>query len=203
LIAYDGERSKRMLCFDGLNEAAHPFAEVFNRNAGKFRSLRDFALHPELPFGVIVEKGFYPDRDTRSAMSNEERQNLDIHALLLLRWDTDEPDGQLTAIHQQLLHLSSYLGIKRMGLAYPSFSPDGKWFIIGCFQYNMFDEVYFIAIPVDKKYPNFLDMDNLTVLSSGERMTSAAWAADPSAFVAANSGMSLKKWDLGNLREAP
>ena len=196
LIAYDGERSKRMLCFDGLNETAHPFAEAFNRNAGKFRSLRDFAVHPELPFGVIVE-----DTDI-----SEAPESMDTHYILLVRWDTDDPDGQLTAIHQKLmLLLCPLFNIKTeyFACAYPSFSPDGKWFVIGIFSYNTFTSPYFVAIPVSEKYPNFLNIDKLVVLGKVERMTSAAWTADPSAFVAANRGMSLKKWGLGNLREDP
>ncbi len=47
-----------MLCHTvELKPTTHPFAEIFNRNNRNFRKLKEFLIHPTLPFGIVVEIG--------------------------------------------------------------------------------------------------------------------------------------------------
>ncbi|MCL2183775.1 MAG: hypothetical protein FWB85_09940, partial [Chitinispirillia bacterium] len=94
LIAYDAFNSRNMLCFNGLTEIRHPFTDVFNSNKDKVGSVRGFAIHPELPFGIVVD-------DTRPT-----------HPLLFLRWNTNDPDEQFTTINHKLLPLAALFNIK-------------------------------------------------------------------------------------------
>jgi formylglycine-generating enzyme required for sulfatase activity len=216
LIAYDNSRTKEMRCFNvlsegdplakiynrnGINETTHPFAEVFNRNKDKIGkdalALRDFAIHPELPFGLVAAK---PARPASGAGKN-------ANALFLLRWDIETGDGQWTDISQKLLPLARLFGIKDAVFAYPSFSPDGEWFAIGCFNDDSSRNPYFIAIPAGKEFSDFLNMEELVALGQAKDILSINWATAPTALVVScggNNGKDAKisKWDLGELHNA-
>ena len=192
LIAYDGKTvfshhekdgSGNLRCFDSTGkETTHPFAEIFNRNKGNTIDIRDMAVHPELPFGLVVGRHDI----TR------------VHSLFLVRWDTVDTNEQFAALHYKLLLLAHIFDIpaKYFAITYTSFSPDGKWFVAGCFTYNGYSKPRFIAIPVSKKDPNFLDLDKLIILGKVEGMTALAWSTDPTAFVVADGSDHLYKWVL-------
>jgi hypothetical protein len=185
--------TKEMRCFDGIDTATHPFAEVFNRNKDKIYqdkggwSFRDFVIHPELPFGLVISQ--LPDEY--------------VNALHLVRWDTDDPDEQFTLLNPKLLPLTYHLGIENMALAYPSFSPDGKWFVVGYYEHDLFRSPNLIAIPVSKKSSEFLNIDELVVLGSTREVSTINWATAPTALVISDrSADGIRKWDLGELHNA-
>jgi hypothetical protein len=185
LFIYTRNTTKELVCYDGFNKTAHPFTEIFNNNKTSASDVRHFAIHPTLPFGIIVD---------------EARHTRPLH---FLRWNTNDPDEQFTTINHKLLPLAALFNIKAeyFAFSYPSFSPDGKWLVLGCFQYDMFDEVHFIAIPVDPENLEFLNMDELVVLGFVNGIKSLAWSTDPTAFIVSND-LLLYKWDLGELHNA-
>ena len=201
LIVYrkdeDDNGAGDMHCFDGLNEASHPFMEVFNGNKGDIKKVRDFKLHPELPFGVVIEYGRDdPPPDVPGAGY--------VHGFHLLRWDTDEPKERRKYLSRMLTPLFQHMDIRirdgsysAMALAYPGFSPDGKWFVMGCFESNLFSRPSFIAVPVGREYSDFLGMAKPAILGKVEGITSFAWAAP--ATLAVSGGQKVFKWDLGEL----
>ncbi|MDR2693796.1 MAG: hypothetical protein LBB74_06230 [Chitinispirillales bacterium] len=155
LFVYDKERRK-IVCTDGKESVSHPFSEIFNANAKLFHIVKDIAIHPNLPFVVIIEENIYG-----------------THDLVVLRWDiasSKEKAKQILSFGPILEELLALFGLKRLALAYQSFSPDGNWYVVGYVGRAVGNESrspHFVAIPVvlvDKKHPDFLDTDNLVVL---------------------------------------
>ena len=172
---------------------SHPFVEAFKRNFGigsKYVCpVLDFAIHPTLPFGVIIEDSSYGNIH---------------HRLMVVRWDVGKIDKQVEIYCDVLEDLVHEFGITNMELAYASFSPCGKWYVIGCISPDDPKSPHFTAIPVitpDKKHPMFLYWDNVVVLGQVKNMTSLAWTHDPTTFVASD-GELLHKWDLEELPNA-
>jgi hypothetical protein len=155
--------------------------------------VKDIAIHPDLPFGVIVEETFYK-----------------THDLVVLRWDiagSKKKDRRVLSFGQDMEELASLFGMEHLTLGYQSFSPDGNWYVVGFVESNDVDvpqNPYFVAIPVvtvDKKHPDFLDTDNLVILGQVAGMTSIAWTFEPTCYVVSN-GEILHKWDLDELPAA-
>jgi hypothetical protein len=197
LIAFDDGGTRTMRCFDGSGETAHPFAEVFNRNndwidKSEETGFKDFALHPELPFGIVAAT----------------RADMGTGTIFLVRWDIDDQDKQFSSVSGKLSRLASLLGKKRRFMRYAalSFSPDGEWLVLGCFTDNSYDEALLAAIPASKEHPDFLDMDNLLVLNKTaleNRFAKTAWTTNPTAFVLHKGyGDNILKWNLGEARDA-
>ena len=201
ILAYDAYNTKNMLCFNALEKITHPFAEVFNRNKDKVHELRDFVVHPTLPLGFAVESHY---QDWTSLPKKERDLFFKTPFVLsnhLIRWNTDDPDEQFTTISPMLLPLASLFDVKHLAFAYPSFSPDGKWLVLGCFKYNLFRSPYFIAIPVDSENPSFLNVEKLVVLGQVSQLTSIAWSTAPTSLVVAD-GYTLYKWNLEEIDSA-
>jgi len=189
LFVHDREWNK-IVCTDGKESVQHPFSELYNINFGRIGIVKDFAIHPTLPFGVIIEE----------RVSN-------TYNLIVLRWDLTNPKKkaeQVISLHYDLGYLQSHLGLERMALAYQSFSPDGNWYVVGCIAPDAPQSPHFIAVPVtpiDKEHPDFLDTDNLVILGQIAGMTSIAWTSGPTSYVVSN-GELLHKWDLDELPNA-
>ncbi|MDR2578093.1 MAG: hypothetical protein LBC70_04670 [Chitinispirillales bacterium] len=185
LFVYDREWNK-ILCTDGKQSLSHPFSETYNANAGRIGKLKDFVIHPNLPFGVMIEE--------RAAIGVR-------HGLIIVRWDTDDPDEQVSAYVNMFNPLAQLFGFENMSLAYQSFSPDGNWYIVGCIAPDDPKNPYFIALPVDGEHPDLLDRDDIVILGQVKNMTSLAWTSEPTAYVVSN-GELLHKWDLDELPNA-
>lgn len=221
VITYDSI-GNRLLCHDAeLKPSTHPFVEIFNRNNGKFRKLKEMIIHPTLPFGLVVEIGKDIDKteinklpagsDERSALLDKLWEIREIHALYLLRWDTKDTKEQFTPIHTDTLSLLAPLAVKQYGRF--TFSPDGKWLVfghedVGTDQYGNLgpggkDQPFFIALPVDETKPLFFGEPIFMgrTFIKENYVTATAWTTDPTAFVAAD-GIDLYKWDLGELHAA-
>jgi hypothetical protein len=187
LFAYN---AGQMSCADESGIVRHPFSEIFNSNSNRIGVVKGIAIHPEQPFGVVIEENYFG-----------------AHELTLVRWDIADPnkgDGQVLSFSQDFEPLRSLFGMDTMELAYQSFSPDGDWYVVGCISPDSPESPYFVAIPivpVDKKHPDFLDPDGLVILGQVVGMTSIAWASEPTSYVVSN-GEFLYKWDLGELPDA-
>jgi hypothetical protein len=220
IITYDSAANK-LLCHDAdLKSSTHPFVEIFNRNSGNFRKLKEMIIHPTLPFGLVVEIGKDLDWEKIFAMPlNDETDKIkralykqqEIHALYLLRWDITDTNKQYIPLHTDTLSFLPPLAVKQYGRF--SFSPDGKWLVfghedIGRDQYGNLGpggewQPFFIALPVDEKKPFFFGEPifmGRTLIKDND-VTATAWTTDPTSFVAAD-GACLYKWDLGKLHEA-
>jgi len=190
LFVYDKEWHK-IACTDGKVSVQHPLPAVFNANAKLFGAVKDIAIHPNLPFAVIIEENIYG-----------------THDLVVLRWDITNPkkqDEQVLSFGQDMEALVPLFGVNRVTLAYSSFSPDGNWYVVGLVGHEEAQpSTHFVAVPVvtiDKKHPYFLDIDNLVVLGTVAGLTSAAWTSEPTSYVVSN-GELLHKWDLDELPNA-
>ena len=220
IITYDSAANK-LLCHDAdLKPSTHPFVEIFNRNNGKFRKLKEMIIHPTLPFGLVVEIGKdipIKELEKLPAGSPERSKLLDslaeiseIHALYLLRWDTSDTNKQYIPLHTDTLSLIAPFAAKQYGRF--TFSPDGKWLVLGHEDMSKDDrgnfyggkwQPFFVALPVDEKKPFFFGEPIFMgrTLIKENNLTTTAWATDPTAFVAAD-GLGLFKWDLGKLYAA-
>ena len=216
IITYDSAANKLLCHGSDLRPSTHPFVEIFNRNSGKFRKLKEMVIHPSLPFGLVVEVGKDLDWNKLDKMPLTEKtrrikdalyKQQEIHALYLLRWDTSDTSKQYTAIHTDALSMFPPLAVKQYSRF--SFSPDGKWLVFGHEDMRQDDRgnfigglqnPFFVALPVDEKNPFFMGKPLFLgrTMHPDEVYTTSAWATDPTAFVAAD-GKCMYKWDLDNL----
>jgi hypothetical protein len=185
LFVYEREWN-RILCTDGKQPISHSFSETYNSNIDRIGKIKGFTIHPSLPFGVMIEE--------RAAIGVR-------HGLIIVRWDTDDPDEQILAYVNMFNPLAQLFGFENMSLAYQSFSPDGNWYIVGCVAPDDPKNPYFIALPVDGEHPDLLDRDDIVILGQVKNMTSVAWTSEPTAYVVSN-GELLHKWDLNELPNA-
>ncbi|MDR2971644.1 MAG: hypothetical protein LBU83_06940 [Bacteroidales bacterium] len=176
----------QIICTDGQQSISHPFSEIYNANSKRIGKIEDIAIHPHLPFGVMVEKRV---------------SSTVLHGLVIIRWDTDDADEQVSGYSKIFEPLAPLFGLKIMALAYQSFSPCGKWYVVGCIAPDGPKNPYFIALPVDQEHPDLLDRDGIIILGQVKNMTSLAWTSDPTAYVVSN-GELLHKWDLDELSNA-
>ena len=172
IITYDSAANK-LLCHNAdLKISTHPFVEIFNRNNGKFRKLKEMIIHPTLPFGLVVEIGKdidwkevekLPPSSAQDDLVSKLAKIREIHALYLLRWDTPDTNKQYIPLHTDTLSLIAPFAAKQYGRF--SFSPDGEWLVFG--HEDMGEDQYgnlgpggkyqpfFVALPVDDKRPFF------------------------------------------------
>jgi hypothetical protein len=186
LFVYNGGK---ILCTDGNQSVLHPFSETFNDNSDCIGNIKDLAIHPTLPFGVMIE-------DYVSGGIS--------HQLTVACWEAKKPKEQIVAFNDIFEPLASLFGLNRIALAYQSFSPAGNWYVVGCLAAEAAatpeepKDPFFIAIPVDDERPNFLVVEKLVVLGQVKNMTSLAWTTSPTSYVVSN-GELLHKWDLDEL----
>jgi len=191
LFAYDPVKHQ-MLCTDGNLPILHPFVEIFNNGSNNIGTIKDLALHPKLPFGIMIEENI-----------------LKKQCLILLRWDVidykkQNRDKQIIFYNQILQSLATLWGLDCLEFGYHSFSPDGNWYVVGCIDPRKYLHPHFIAIPiipVDKKHQDFLDIGNLIVLGQVIGISSIAWTFEPTSYVVSD-GELLHKWDLDELPNA-
>jgi hypothetical protein len=179
----------RISCTNGNQQVLHPFSEIFNENSERFGNIKDLAVHPTLPFGVMIEDHF------SGGIS---------HQLTVVYWKAKKPKNQILAFDDVFEPLAPLFGLKSMAFAYQSFSPDGNWYVVGCLSPEAATipekpkDPFFIAIPIDDERSDFLDVDNLVVLGQVKNMASLAWTTGPTSYVVSN-GELLHKWDLDEL----
>jgi hypothetical protein len=176
----------QIICTDGKQLISHPFSEIYNANSKRIGKIEDIAIHPYLPFGVMIEKRV---------------SSTVLYGLVIVRWDTNDVGEQVWGYSKMFEPLAPLFGLKTMALAYQSFSPCGKWYIVGCIAPNESKNPHFIALPVGPDHPDLLDRDGIIILGQVKNMTSLAWTSDPTAYVVSN-GELLHKWDLDELSNA-
>jgi hypothetical protein len=186
IFVYNND-SIKIIAYDvNFRTVRHPFCELFN-SLRHFKCLGEFAIHPSLPFAVLVEN------DT-----NENR-------VWLARWTCPEEDERsVELVGQNISMFSEWADIKHLICSHFQFSPDGKWLV---FQDNSeiaiqnVDNPTFVAMPVDGDNPMFLGKPKILgkVMRENARPTSTAWISKPLSFVASD-GKVLYKWELNSLK---
>jgi hypothetical protein len=202
-----------------IKQTTHPFIEIFNRNSGKFRKLKEFIIHPTLPFGIVVEIGkdidwskidSMPVSETRTKLEESLDAQSWIQALYLLRWDTQDTNKQFVPIFTEPMSVIPELHPK----TYSDFqwSPDGKWLVFRDeTQYSEWQEgtptaeqsPVFIALPISEKNPMYFGEPLYLgkVMRENATPESSAWIQKPVSFVVSD-GLALYKWELDTLRSA-
>ncbi|MBN1603015.1 MAG: hypothetical protein JW915_15505 [Chitinispirillaceae bacterium] len=218
IFTYDSAANKLLCHTVELKPTIHPFAEIFNRNNRNFRKLKEFLIHPTLPFGIVVEIGKDWDSEKIDAIPIEVFDSLiiplekerDRHTFYLLRWDTNDTNKQFVPIFTEPSSIIAGLHPK----TYSDFqwSPDGKWLVFRDeTQYEEWQDdtpisqenPVFIALPI--KSDNSLYIGEPLYLGKVMRENatpeSSAWVQKPVSFVVSD-GLVLYKWDLDNISTA-
>jgi hypothetical protein len=171
-----------------LNKITHPLVKFINENKKKFIMIREFVIHPYLPFAVIMDDLF--PRNTGKGWNNK---------LWVVRWEHPDEEEVLIPFfpyNKSIIKPS----LKELFIVYIQFSPDGKWLVL----YDQSDwrnSDSFVAIPVEPNNPKYFGKPKLlgkNYYNSAEYST--AWIADPTSFVACY-GETLYKWDLERLND--
>jgi hypothetical protein len=218
-FTYDSAANKILCHTSEFKATSHPFAEIFNRNNGAFRKLKEFLIHPKLPFGVIIEIGKDVDWDKYDKLPpTDEREKLtdalvaqaSIHALYLIRWDTPDTNKQFVPLFTEPVSVIPGLHPK----TYSDFqwAPDGKWLVFRdetqYQEYNYGDltaeeNPVFIALPINENNPMYIGEPLYLGKIMREKATpqSSAWIQKPVSFVVSD-GLMLYKWDLDNIGTA-
>jgi hypothetical protein len=219
VFTYDSAANKIVCHNTESSPVTHPFAEIFNRNSKDFRKLEEFLIHPNLPFGIVVEIGKdidlnkikdVPVSETRTVLLDSLDAQSRIHALYLLRWDTQDTNKQFVPIFTEPVSVIPGLHPK----TYSDFqwSPDGKWLVFRDeTQYTEWEEgtptaeenPVFVALPVNEQNPLLFGEPLYLgkVVRENATPTSSAWVQKPVSFVVSD-GLVLYKWDLDNVSSA-
>lgn len=210
IFTYD-DTTNKISCHDtDLKPSTHPFAEIFNRQSETFRKLKEFLIHPTLPFGIVLEIGKDFDFVTFNKLpKTEDTQRIkdslwqleDIHALYLLRWDTPDTQKQFVPILTDSFSLVPPLDCSFYGGL--QFSPDGSWMVFRDESRNRKNPV-FTSLPIDSTAPNFFGEPLYLgrIMAEYAEPVMSAWTSNPLGFVVSTGEQGLWKWDLGRVRMA-
>jgi hypothetical protein len=219
IFTYDSVANKIICHTSEFKDTTHPFAEIFNRNNCTFRKLKEFSIHPKLPFGVVIEIGKDIDWEKYDKLPPTlEREKItdalvvqaSIHALYLIRWDTPDTNKQFVPLFTE--PASVIPGLHPLTYSDFQWSPDGKWLVFRDeTQYQEYkygnltaeENPVFIALPVSEKNQLFIGEPLYLGKVMREKATpqSSAWIQKPVSFVVSD-GLMLYKWDLDNVGTA-
>lgn len=219
IFTYDSTANKIVCHTSEFKDTSHPFAEIFNRNNGTFRKLKEFLIHPKLPFGIVIEIGKDIDWEKYDKLPPTlEREKItdalvvqaSIHALYLIRWDTQDTNKQFVPLFTE--PASVIPGLHPQTYSDFQWSPDGKWLVFRDeTQYQEYkygdltaeQNPVFIALSVSEKNQLFIGEPLYLGKVMREKATplSSAWIQKPVSFVVSD-GLVLYKWDLDNVGTA-
>jgi hypothetical protein len=219
IFVYNDSTTKIEVFDENFKPVTHPLAETFNRNQIGFRCMQEIAIHPTLPFALIVEKGKMPSKKSIDKLlqlpASEKRITVDSlladsrrKSLYLFCWN--EPDEK-----KQLIPLISVAGSiwnsynPANKYSQLTFSPDGKWLIFrdGTMRgtnSNSENNPVFVAVPIDEKNPLFLGKPVKLGHAMREGLpepTATAWTTNPTAFTMCD-GMMIYRWNLDRYNQS-
>jgi hypothetical protein len=171
VVVYGRERHALWALDSSLTPVKHALVDLFADKRDALRRVTELALHPTLPFAVLVD---------RSPTRNEE------YVLHLALWDCDSP---------RIIPLP-HPGVNREGFycSHLQFAPDGSWLVLRDETISATEPV-FVALPVTAA--DEMPLGPAVVLGStlSGPPTSAAWIAEPLSLVACD-GSALYRWRL-------
>ena len=190
---------------ENFNPTTHPLAEAFNKNSKNFRQLFEIAVHPSLPFALIVETGKDTiDWEYLKSLPFEEYKKVSApmlaecsrRTLYLFQWQHSDPEKRMTPLISVAGSIWKSYNPKNAYCNF-SYSPDGKWVVFRD-KSNDHKNPVFVAIPITEKNPLLLGKP----LKLGNAMrsdaigpTGTAWTTNPTAFVMCD-GVILYRWNL-------
>jgi hypothetical protein len=207
IFVYNDITTKLEVFDEQFKSVNHPIADVFNKNSKIFRSLRDFKIHPSLPFALITEIGKEPDISKFDTLPPEEKlkalepiyAELSRTTLFLFQWTQQDEKKRMIPLLSSIGSIwKSYNPKDNYGDF--EFSPDGKWFVFRDYSESS-DNPVFVAVPISTNNPLYLGKPIklgkvLRQNATGPRGT--AWITNPTAFVMSD-GLVLYRWNLDNI----
>lgn len=196
---------------------SHLLAEAFNQNQVAFRCLQEIAVHPTLPFSLVVERGKPPSKDklkaadalpdsacekAREVLYNEYYRL----TLYLFRWTHPDPKQRFVPLVSVAGSIwNSYNPANKF--SHFTFSPDGKWVVFrdGSMRghdLNSSDNPIFVAVPIGANNPLYLGKPIKLGNALREKAigpTGTAWTTNPTAFIMCD-GLMLYRWNLAKYR---
>ncbi len=213
IFTYNDTTAKLEVFDENFKPTNHPLAEAFNRNQLGFRCMKEIAVHPTLPFALIIEKGKMPSKnsidDLLKLPASEKRIAVDSlladsrrKSFYLFRWNESDQKKQLIPLISIAGSIwNSYNPANRY--SHLSFSPDGKWLVFrdGTMRGKNVDSEsnpVFVAVPIDEKNPLLLGKPvklGTAMREGAHEPKSTAWTTKPTAFVMCD-GLVIYRWNL-------
>jgi hypothetical protein len=216
IFTYNDTTAKLEVFDENFKPTNHPLAEVFDRNQEGFRCMREIAIHPTLPFALIIEQGKWPTknvlqvadslpieekRKTRKVIFDEARRL----SLYLFRWN--EPDQKKQFIPLISIAGSIWNSYNPYKYSHLSFSPMvNAVFRDGTMRGKNVDSEsnrYLSLSRSMRKIPCYLENRLSSALQWREgahEPKSTAWTTKPTAFVMCTAGhLSLEFDGTGSL----
>jgi hypothetical protein len=218
IFIYNDSTTKLEAFDENFKPVSHPLADAFNRNNVGFRCMQEIAIHPTLPFALIVEQGKWPSDKWLSNFDSlpPKERNIatdtlynEAHrlSLYLFRWnETDEKKRFVPLLSLAGSIWNSYNPAN--SYSHFTFSPDGKWLVFrdGSMRgdnVNSSQNPVFVAVPLDEKLPFLLGKP----IKLGNAMRedaiepkSTAWTTKPTAFVMCD-GLAIYRWNLDRYKQ--
>ncbi len=218
IFIYNDSTTKLEVFDENLKPTAHSLAEVFNRNQVGFRCMQEIAIHPTLPFALIVEQGKWPTDKQLSKFDSlpPKERNIatdtlynEAHrlSLYLFRWnEADEKNRFVPLLSATGSIWKSYN--PENSYSHLTFSPDGKWLVFrdGSMRgdnVNSSQNPVFVAVPIDEKLPLMLGKPvklGNALREDAIEPKSIAWTTKPTAFIMCD-GLLLYRWNLDRYKQ--
>jgi len=218
IFIYRDSTTKLEVFDENFKPTTHPLADAFNRNQVGFRCMQEIAIHPTLPFALIIEQGKWPTKkalqEADSLPAEEKRKARRVIfdearrlTLYLFRWnETDEKKRFVPLLSLAGSIWNNYNPAN--SYSHFTFSPDGKWLVFrdGSMRgdnVNSSQNPVFVAVPIDEKLPFMLGKP----IKLGNAMRedaiepkSVAWTTKPTAFVMCD-GLIIYRWNLDRYKQ--
>jgi len=218
IFVYNDSTTKLEVFDEKFKPVTHPLAEAFTRNQVGFRCMQEIAIHPILPFALIVERG-KPAKKAQLAAARALPEPADEKAvdaiydevnrltLYLFRWnETDEKKRIIPLISIAGSIWNNYNPAD--SYSHLTFSPDGKWLVFrdGSMRgdnVNSSQNPVFVAVPIDEKLPFMLGKPiKLGNAMRGDAIEpkSVTWTTKPTAFIMCD-GLAIYRWNLDRYKQ--
>ncbi|MBN1602848.1 MAG: hypothetical protein JW915_14660 [Chitinispirillaceae bacterium] len=218
IFIYNDSTTKIEVYDENFKPTNHQLAEVFNRNQVGFRCMKEIAIHPTLPFALIVERGKPATKEqlaaARALPAPADEKAVDViyaevkrRTLYLFRWnEPDEKKQMVPLISIAGSFWKSYNPADRY--SHLTFSPDGKWLVFrdGTMRGTNADSErnpVFVAVSIDAKNPLLLGKPvklGYAMRDGALEPKSTAWTTNPTAFIMCD-GLVLYRWNLERYRQ--
>jgi hypothetical protein len=218
IFIYRDSTTKLEVFDENFKPLSHPLADAFNRNQVGFRCLQEIAVHPNLPFALVIEGGKMPTKSQLAAADAlpdpaDEKARDAIYkevnrlTLYLFRWnETDEKKRFVPLLSLAGSIWNSYNPANCY--SHFTFSPDGKWLVFrdGSMRgdnVNSSQNPVFVAVPIDEKLPVILGKPiKLGNAMRGDAIEpkSVTWTTKPTAFIMCD-GLAIYRWNLDRYKQ--
>jgi hypothetical protein len=210
IFVYNDSTTKLEVFDEQFKPVNHPIADVFNKNSKKFRSLRDFKIHPTLPFALITEIGKEPDVSMLDTLPPEAKikalkpiyDELSRTTLFLFQWSHQDEKQRMIPLLSSIGSIWKSYNPKNNYGGF-EFSPDGKWVIFRDYSESS-DNPVFVTVPISTNNPLYLGKPiklGKAIRQDATGPKGTAWTTNPTAFVMSD-GLMLYRWNMDKIPSA-